>query len=334
MTLPTTTELLLEWDAQRPRSVQAEIGVSALGQCRRRAGYILAGQERGRGGSVQAVLGTAIHEVAAGIMRYLGYEQGRFGTPPWIEQEVRFAGVLGHLDLCVPPVVRDIKTVGRVQQLDRVRVLGPPRHDLWQVSTYAAGMIVKGVGIERVQIDYIARDSGETWLYDAPFDISHVRDAMAWLRNVRETPLEWLSRDFLPGSPQCESCPFSGPCWEGRTDGRDRLSVLYRDDPDAATWALRLEDARLRRRQAEDDEKRAKGALDAIRPNDAGTAEITITTPGADDVVIRFTVNRGRMLPDVGQIRADYARGGGQMPVTYGEPSVRVTIVPRKEQPS
>ena len=333
MTLPTTTELLLEWNSQRPRSRQAEIGISSLGQCRRRAGYYLAGQEKGRGGSIQAVLGTAIHELAAVAMRE-AWKNGRFSHSPWIEHEVRFAGVLGHLDLCVlqyegGAVLRDIKTVGRVQQLDRVKVLGPPRHDLWQVNVYAAGMIVAGVDIGRVEIDYIARDSGETWLFRDEFRVEHVRDAMAWLANVRETPLEYLARDFRPGSPQCESCPFSGPCWEGHVDGRDPLSVLYVDEPDAAKWVTQLEDARRRRREAEDDEKRAKGALDALRPNLSGTADVHV--PGADDIDIRFTVSRGRELPDVEQIRADYARGGGRMPVTVGEPSVRVTIVPRKQ---
>jgi hypothetical protein len=111
------------------------------------------------------------------------------------------------------------------------------------------------------------------------------------------------------------------------------LSVLYRDDPDAATWALKLEDARLRRREAEDDEARARGALDALRPNDTGSAEIAITTPGADDFSIRFTVSRGAERPDVQRIREDYARGGAVMPVVRGEPSVRVTIVPRKDSP-
>lgn len=327
--LPTTAELLLEWDAQRPRSLQEEIGVSLLGGCRRRAGYTLAGYPREPSGSVQAVLGTAVHQVAADIMRKLGHEEGRFGISPWIEQEVRFAGVLGHLDLCVPPVVRDIKTVGRVQQLDRIKVLGPPRQDLWQVNVYAAAMIVTGARIERVQIDYIARDSGETWLYEAPFDIGCVREAMAWLRTVRETPLGWLARDYRPGSPQCERCPFRGPCWEGSVTGRDPLSVLYVDEPDAAKWITQLEDARRRRREAEDDEKRAKGALDALRPNLSGTAEVRV--PGVEDIDIRFTVSRGREMPDVERIREDYARGGGRMPVTVGEPSVRVTIVPRKD---
>jgi hypothetical protein len=65
MSLPSTRELLLAYDAQRERTLQKEMGMSALGRCRRMAGYMLAGTppdpdftENG----VQAVMGTAIHD--------------------------------------------------------------------------------------------------------------------------------------------------------------------------------------------------------------------------------------------------------------------------------
>jgi hypothetical protein len=328
--LPPSAELLLEWDAMRPRSQQAEIGVSDLGGCRRRAGYHLAGYPKATSGSVQAVLGTAAHQAIAQAL-YALRVKGSIPLHLMIEESVWFGGVLGHLDIYLPPVVRDVKTVGRSQQLDRIRVMGPPRHDLWQVSVYAAAVIKTGRRVERVQLDYIARDSGDSWLWEDSFRMEHVRDAMAWLQMIRDTPLEYLARDFRPDSPQCQACPFRDPCWEGRVDGRDPLSVLFVDDPDVASWWDRLQDARERKRQAEDDEARAKGALDALRPNDQGSIEVS--APGLGDRRIRFTVARGRISPDTEQIRADYARGGAVMPVRTGEPSVRVTLVPAKDHP-
>src|SRR5438128_256655 len=72
MSLPTTTELLLAWDAQRPRSQQAEMGMSKLGSCRRQAGYHLGGYPHDEGyvgNKIQAVIGTAIPQVAAEAAR-------------------------------------------------------------------------------------------------------------------------------------------------------------------------------------------------------------------------------------------------------------------------
>src|SRR6476646_9461433 len=107
MTEQTTAELLLEWDARRPRSKQEEIGMSDLGGCRRRAGYRLLGvKPTNTSSSVQAVMGTSIHAAVQAILS----ELARPGD--LVEEEVRFAGVLGHIDRYEAAEARliDVKT--------------------------------------------------------------------------------------------------------------------------------------------------------------------------------------------------------------------------------
>lgn len=328
--IPPTTELLLSWDRQRARSQQAELGMSSLGGCRRAAGYTLAGTPReDTQGSIQAVLGTAIHEIAAQAARL------KIGQHPGLQAEnleVHFAGLTGHPDVYAEPMLRDIKTTGRTSTLEAWKAQGPPRRHQWQVMTYAAALILTGRRVSEVELDYIARDSGATWLWSSPFQISLVREAMAWLQAVRETPLEYLARDYRPGSPQCGSCPFFSRCWqEQAVPERDLRSALFVDEPDAALWAKRLEDARERKRQAEADEADARGALDAIRPNTHGTADVAVPGLGR---VLRFSVQKGRTRLDAEAVKADYARVGAEPPTITGDPIIKVTLAAPPEEKS
>jgi hypothetical protein len=194
---------------------------------------------------------------------------------------------------------------------------------------YSAALIIKGRPVEEVQLDYLVRDSGNTWLWSGPFEYAHVADAMGWLAQIRQTPLEWLARDFAPDSAQCRGCPFSTRCWEGHVTGRDERSVLLVENPDAASWAEKLADARDRKRQAELDEATAKGALDGLRPNSEGRGEVAVE---GFPFLLRWTVTRRRSL-DAEAVREDYARAGAPPPLRAGE-SVKLELVPPEEEAS
>jgi hypothetical protein len=133
---------------------------------------------------------------------------------------------------------------------------------------------MEGYEVQRVRIDYLARDSGEEFQWPnemgARFNIQHVRDAMDWLRLVRDTPVDLLPRDYEPDSVFCLGCPFGGPdggvCWENAVVGRDLRSALFAEDPDAGRWMAQLWHARLAGKEAGRLADEAKGALDAIRP--------------------------------------------------------------------
>lgn len=309
--MATTAELLLEWDRLRPRSQQIELGMSEVGGCRRRAGYRLAGTApTNPGGSVQAVMGTAVHAAVEHVFRAM-QEKGLLPAEDLVEHEVRFAGVLGHLDRydSVKQEVDDTKTTNS-RWLEHIKLHGADRGDVWQTHLYGAALLRQGLPVKRIVIDYIARDTGEDWQETMPFDPQHVRDALAWLKYIRETPLELLSRDYKPDSSFCRGCPFQQTCWGGGVPERDPLSVLYIDHPDAQAWARKLDEARADKADAERREDEAKGALDAIRPNTFGSSGVVdVGYPKG----LRWTVSVEHRV-DTKAVRAEYEAAGAKPP--------------------
>jgi CRISPR/Cas system-associated exonuclease Cas4 (RecB family) len=280
--MTTTSELLLEWDRRKPRSQQKELGMSELGGCRRRAGYRLAGVEPSNpAGSVQAAMGSAIHKAVAEILEELGIDGVSY------EREVRFAGLLGHYDRVEGDVLVDVKTTSS-RWLEHIKLHCPEQSHLWQVSLYAAALKLEGKDIKRVRIDYLARDSGEEFIWPnergAVFNPQHVRDALEWLQLVYDTELDMLPRDYDPDDSFCGHCPFFTLCWDGHVPERDLRSVMFVEDPDAAKWADELWDLRQQIKALQKREGRIKAALDAIRPDDGGRVK-------AGDRVLDFRRN-------------------------------------------
>jgi CRISPR/Cas system-associated exonuclease Cas4 (RecB family) len=329
--IPTVRELLLAHDAQRPRSQQVEMGMSSLGSCRRQAGYHAQGYAPDPefvDVGIQAVLGTACHEAAARAARAL------IPGAAAEDLEVSFAGLKGHPDLWVDGTVVDLKTKGYSLQVENVRQNGPAQRDLWQISAYAAGLILAGYPVHTLRLDYIARDSGDEHIHEQPFSTEVVQLAMAWLADVRETMAEMLPRDYRPDSATCRSCRFFRRCWQAEPPSDDR-HVLFLDDPDAAAWAERLEDARARLKAAERDEADARGALDHLRSVRVPGEKEWIEVPGLEKV-IRFSVRKGRQTPDMAQIALAYKRADpdARPPVKYGEPTIGVALIKRKPEDS
>lgn len=286
--MSSTAELLLLADRQRPRAAQREIGMSDLGACRRRTGYKMAGFDPvNEVGSVQAVMGSAIHDMVADILRSIA-QPGDL-----VEHEVRYAGILGHLDRyeAETQTVVDTKTTSS-RWLEHIKLHGPEHAHLWQVSCYGAALITEGIPVKRVRIEYLARDTGEEYVWPSiegrPINPQDVRDALNWLRMVRDTPLEMLPRDYEPDSVYCRGCPFGGMdggiCWEGHIPGRDLRSVLYVENPDAEMWAEQLWQAREARKEAEKAEAEARGALTAVVYDHGKTVKI-------GDRYLRLTAN-------------------------------------------
>lgn len=268
--MTTTSELLMTADLRRPRSKQREIGMSDLGSCRRRVGYKLAGTEPvNASGNVQAVMGSAIHDMVASVLK------DTKAPGDLVEHEVRFAGVLGHLDRyeAAEKKVADTKTTSS-RWLEHIMLNGPERGHLWQVSCYGAALIAEGRPVERVQLVYLARDTGQEWVWSDRFNPRHVRDAFEWLAQIRDAEVAMLPRDHDPDSVFCQGCPFGGEdggiCWQGHVPERDLLSVLLVEDPDAERLADELWQVRKQIKELTDRSVRLKGALDGLRPDDGG----------------------------------------------------------------
>ena len=310
----TTADLLLEWDRTRPRSQQRELGWSEVGGCRRRAGYRLAGTEPSNpGGSVQAVLGTAIHDA---VQQRLN-ETAQPGD--LIEHEVVFAGIVGHLDRYEAATgdLVDVKTTSS-RWLDHIKVHGPDRSHLWQVNGYAAAVIRQGHPVRRVVLDYIARDTGELYRWAKAPNPVHVRDALDWLASVRSVPVDMLNRDYAPDGPFCQHCPFFDTCWDGATPGRDPRTVLYVENPDARAWAEKLLAAKETKARAAELEAEAKGALDAIRNDDGEIVDV-----GLGDVGLLWRTTTSQNL-DTAAVKAEYAAAGAKPPL---KPSTKTSLL-------
>lgn len=256
---------MLEWDRRRPRSQQRTIGASDLGTCRRKVGYKLAGTEPVNAvSSIQAVIGSAVHQVVGEILVEMGLAENS-------EQEVEYAGIVGHYDRVEDDMLIDVKTTSS-RWLEHILLHGPEHSHKWQVSFYAAALIKAGTPIKRVRIDYIARDTGTEYnwpsIEGAAFDTAHVRDALIWLKEVREADLEMLPREYQPDSTFCRTCPFGGEdggiCWKNHVPGRGLASAIFSENPDAGMWAEELWAAREAKKEPTEAEKRARAALTAV----------------------------------------------------------------------
>lgn len=315
----TTADLLLEWDRRRPRSRQRQLGWSEIGGCKRRAGYRLAGVEPSNpGGSVQAVLGTAIHDAVQQVLNEIAAPEDL------VEHPVSFAGIPGHLDRYEADTCSlvDVKTTSS-RWLEHIKLEGPERSHLYQLGGYGAALIAEGRRVRRVVIDYIARDTGEVWRWESPFRPQWTREALQWLDSVRGVEPEFLNRDYAPDSPFCGHCPFQRVCWDGAVTGRDPRSVLYVENPDQLAWAEKLVQAKADKKDAEQREAEARGALDAIRPNDEGVAIVDVGLPGK---ALKWTVKQPIGL-DLDAVRAEYARAGAQPPMKPGKQQIELRLV-------
>jgi CRISPR/Cas system-associated exonuclease Cas4 (RecB family) len=267
VTAPTTADLLLKWAEKNTAARKRGLSWSAIGGCRRRAGYILAGTAPSNPGeSVVAAVGSAVHDKVAEAAREVCPDD-------LIEHRVEFGGIAGTLDRYRPDDTTcvDTKTTSS-RWLEHIRLHGPEHNHIWQLSGYAAGLRKQGHEVTHVELHYLARDTGEEWVYRQLFDVRDVRDALQWVKAVQDVPVEMLPRDFLPDSGYCKHCPFLDTCWPGADTSR-RMEVLFTDDPDADKWASELWDVRQQIKALEERKTRATGALAALRP-DAGKGRV------------------------------------------------------------
>jgi hypothetical protein len=265
--MTSTSALMLLHNQIHVRSQQRELGWSDIGGCRRRARYVLDGYEPvNQVSSVVAMIGTAVHKQIQAVLEALGLPA---------EWEVEYAGIKGHFDRYEEEFHRlvDTKTISS-RYLESLKLHGPPTANRWQVSGYAAGMIINGYKVKTCRLDYLTRDTGEEWQYEWYFDPQDVKDALEWLKDVKDVPFDLVPRDYEPDSAWCQGCPFGGRdggiCWQGGVPDRDPRSVMLAEGVKAAEAAQELF---LLRKQIKDMDARAKelkGILDGLRPDDPG----------------------------------------------------------------
>ena len=262
--MTSTSALILLGDQLRARERGGELTMSGVGGCRKRAGFQIHGYEPdNESSSVVAAIGSATHYVVNEAVSALN----RPGD--LTEVEVTYAGLVGHIDRYEAADERavDVKTTSS-RWLESIQLHGIPESHRFQTALYGAGLIQGGTPVKTLRIDYIVRDTGQEWQAERAFSVKEVREALAWVKFVTESPFDLLPRDYEPDGSICRSCPFFNRCWEGYVPDRDKRSVMLAEGAKPAQVA---EELFLIRKQMSDMGKRAaelKGILDGLRPDD------------------------------------------------------------------
>lgn len=318
MTGMSSAQLLLAWQNKQTALRKPGLSFSAIGGCRRRAGYLMAGTlATNASASVQSAMGSAAHDWIAQAAKEQCPED-------LVEHQVEFAGITGTLDRYHDGELIDSKTTSS-RWLEKVKANGISRSWRYQTAGYAAGLIKQGHKVRTIRLDVLARDTGEQWQHTRPFDPAEVAEALQWVDFVRSSDLDMLPRDYEPDGPMCQGCPFLRTCWEGAVPDRSPYSVLYVENPDAQFWATQLLNSRRVKAEAKELEDQARGALDALRPNEDGRSDPVDV--GLPDLNLQWTVTHPQRL-NSDLVRAEYAKVGTRPPMNAST-EVRLSFVPK-----
>jgi hypothetical protein len=169
-------------DAQRDRSLQVDIGPSAVGDCKRRVFMnITQAPKVNQTEKLAAIMGTYIH---AGIADAIKREDP-FNDNFMIEQEFKVEGLRGHVDLYIKDKAQivDWKTT-KVKSLRYF----PSLQQRLQVQLYGYLVSENGYPVETVSLVAIARDGGAEDIreHTEPYDPEMAKQGLDWISNLQE----------------------------------------------------------------------------------------------------------------------------------------------------
>lgn len=215
-------------DAERPRSKQAAIGASDLGQpCLRRLAYRLMNEptiNTHRTSTWAAIVGTAVHESLAEAFLAANNRAGRIRY--LVEQRIKIRGnIHGTLDLYDGDraTIVDNKIVG-ISALKEYKRNGPAPAYRVQVHACGAGLKQLGLPVETVAIAFYPRghDIADLHVWDEPYDENVVTEALTrhdhLIELICELDVEHHPDRYqiIPKTPSrlCHYCPW----WKGGPD--------------------------------------------------------------------------------------------------------------------
>lgn len=214
---------LTSYDNNRERSQQEQIGVSQLGGCRKQVWLQLQKAEKTNQNTLRlpALMGTAIHNMIEEAITKESW--GEY----WLEEEVEYDGIKGHIDLYIPEVgaVVDWKTT-KLKSLDYF----PSKQQRWQVHVYAWLIQKAGNATPKtVTLVAIPRDGDERQIkiHTEEYSEAIALEAVAWLRDVQ-------SRDVAPEPERyaaqfCQHyCPYFGEKCGGK--GKEFTGEIIEDE--------------------------------------------------------------------------------------------------------
>jgi hypothetical protein len=169
-------------DAQRDRSLQKDIGPSAVGDCKRRVFLNITNAPKvNQTDKLAAIMGTFIH---AGIAEAIKREDP-FNDNFLIEQEFAVDGLRGHVDL----YIKDRKQVvdWKTTKVKSLRYF-PSLQQRLQVQLYGYLLTANGYEVETVSLVAIARDgqSEDIHEHSEPYDPKMAEEGLEWIRNLQK----------------------------------------------------------------------------------------------------------------------------------------------------
>lgn len=302
----TLVKALVAADDARPRSRQKTVGVSSLGDCRRRVWHFANGDVGTNPTSrLAAILGTAIHAQI---------EQAMASENALIEHRIEIDGLppatIDYFDITTGEVVdwKTIKLSGRdwfVSQQKR-----------WQVQVYGYLLEKQGYTVNNVTLVGIPRDGDENDIivHTEPYDASIAEQALSWLADV-------MSRTEAPAPERdavsfCQKyCQFYGSLCAGIPKDMAGDAITDSDATEAAKQ-YKLVSEQI---------KELETAKDGLKEKLEGVVGVTI-----DGIKVSWSEVAGRKTPDTAEIlkllQTHYDESLTEVPNKIGTPSIRLTV--------
>jgi hypothetical protein len=297
--------LLLAQDNARPRSQQKAIGVSSLGDCRRKVWHMSQGHE-GTNPTLRlaSMLGTAIHAMIESAVA----EDGVL-----IEHRVENPGL--------PPATIDYfdTRTGEIVDWKTIKLSGVDyfvtKQKRWQVQTYGYLMSLAGYEVKTVTLVGIPRDGSENNIivHSEPYDEQIALEALAWLKEV-EAQTEPPAPERDPVSFCSSYCAFYGSLCAGKAPDFSGTPIV---DDNATKAASRYIEINTTIKQLEAEKDAVKTALE-------GVSGITI-----DGIKVSWSEIAGRKSPDTEEILRllqTHVDESMELPMKSGSASVRLNV--------
>lgn len=295
---------LTSYDKSRERSKQKEIGVSQIGGCRRAVWLQIQGTPKeNQTLKLPALMGTAIHKL---IEEALIAENQNNWTNYWLEEELEYDGIKGHVDLYIPEIgaVVDWKTT-KMRNLDYF----PSEKQRWQVQLYA--WLIEKQGNPKpktVTLVAIPRDGDERQIkvHTEEYNPEIAELGIKWLREVQE-----MDTPPAPERYAQQFCKFYCPYYGENCGGKGK-EVPQEVITDSVTISAAERYIQINKQITE-----LESEKDSVK---AQLENVTGVTPNG--IKISWATINGRKYVDEKEVE----KALGQVPYRYGEPTMRLTV--------
>jgi len=294
---------LTTYDNNRERSQQTQIGVSQIGGCRKQVWFqIQKTSKTNETLKLPALMGTAIHKM---IEEALVKDNAANWGDYWLEEEVEYDGLKGHIDLYIPSVgaVIDWKTT-KMKNLSYF----PNTQQRTQVQLYAYLLTKNGHEPKTVTLVGIPRDGDERniKIHTEEYNEAIALEGLAWLREIQN--MEKAPDPERYAAQFCKFyCSYYGENCGGK--GKEKAEITITDNQTVSAIEKYL--------VISEDIKHLEEEKDAIKALLEG---INGVTPNGNQV--QWSEVAGRSSIDEEAVKAIM----GQVPKKQGESSMRLTV--------